>query len=144
MTYEEPFDTHYSWEVDMVLKGTGLFSSDEGSFTTHKDTYSIRTSVFDPARQWQEKSLSATMTAGSFSMSVLDAFKTVPYAKDPSKRAFAGSRFVMGRPGPLDWPLSMRSMHSLGGGLAFFHTVAGLWRQISNGRQRSFTTIMDD
>ncbi len=143
MTYEEPFNTHFAWEVDIVLKGTGLLNSDGGSFTTHKDSYSIRTSVFDPEHQWDEKKVSATMTGGSFAMSVLEAFKSLPYAKDPAKRAFGGTRFVIGRPGPRDWPLSMRSMHSLGGGAAFFHTVNGWWSRISNGRQRTFTTIMD-
>jgi hypothetical protein len=143
MTYEEPFDTHIAWEVDMALKGTGVLSSDGGAFTTDKDSYSIRTSVFDPEHQWREKQLSATMTGGSFGLSVLNAFRKIPYAKEVSQRAFAGSRFVMGRPGPLDWTLSLRSMHSLGGGLAFYKTIPGFESRISDGRQRSFTKIMD-
>lgn len=143
MTYEEPFDTHVAWEVDMILKGKGFFTDDSGAFTTHKDTYDIRTSVFDPEHQWKEKKLSATMTGGSLGLSVLEAFRSVPYAKDPSKRAFGGHRFVIGRPGARDWTLSLKSMHSLGGGVAFFHTVPGLAAHIRNGRQRSFSTIMD-
>ncbi|MEX2026395.1 MAG: hypothetical protein WEH44_03825 [Pirellulaceae bacterium] len=143
MTYEDPFDTHVAWEVDMILKGKGFFTDDSGAFTTHKDTYDIRTSVFDPEHQWKEKKLSATMTGGSLGLSVLEAFRSVPYAKDPSKRAFGGHRFVIGRPGARDWTLSLKSMHSLGGGVAFFHTVPGLAAHIRNGRQRTFTKIMD-
>jgi hypothetical protein len=147
MTYEDPFDTHYAWEVDMVLKGPSLFTEGSGSFTTSSDSYSLRTSVFNP-ELWREKELTCAMTGSSFSMSIQNAFKKAPHAGKAEERPFAGPA-VFGSPGVLDWQLKLKPLHSLGGGLAFFHTLDIKWfgidwfdAKISNGAKRSFGKIM--
>jgi hypothetical protein len=141
MSYQDEFDTHYSWEVNMTLKGSSMFSDAEGAFTTNDDKYTIRTSVFNPAK-WGDKDLSCTMTGGGMGFTIENAFRRAPHAGSPSERAFTYPSLVLPNPGALDWTLKLTPKQAPGGGLAFYHTVPGCEARLSNGRLRSFITIM--
>lgn len=141
MSYDDNIGEHFSWEVDMVMKGPHYFTDESGWVTTTKDEFKIRTSKFNPEK-WGRKNLLATMTGGSMAMSILGAFRTPPHKGDASERAIV-SPLVLPRPGAFDWPLAMKPHGgTLGGGFALFKTIPWLQATISNGRRRSFATIM--
>lgn len=133
---------HYAWDVDMILKGMDVFSDSSGEFTTQNDNYTIRLPVFDPSRQWKQKYLSATMTGGSFSMSVLKAFRRNPNSSNIEDQAFAQDAYVQPLPGLLDWTLKMKPNHSLGGGIGFYKSLPFLEAQITNGRKVHFAEVI--
>jgi len=141
MSYDDEPDSHYSWQINMVLKGAGVFTDSSGSFTTKDDKYTIRTSVFNPEK-WDDNDLICTMTGNSIALSIKQAFRTLPHAGKPEERAFTKPSIVLGRPGGLDWTLSLRPNQSLGGGLAFFKTIPGLDARLTNGKRRNFVTVM--
>lgn len=141
MSFAEPFDTHFAWEVDMVLGGTGVFGDEGGEFTTAGDPYTIRTSVFDPSRQWVHKDATAMMALDSFSLTVHQAFRKFPNAPAFEDRAFGGDRYVMPRPGPLDWTLNLRPLRGISG-YGVYRTSPWFRSKLENGRFRGFAEIM--
>ncbi|BDC51542.1 hypothetical protein F183_A38580 [Bryobacterales bacterium F-183] len=143
MSYDEPADTHYAWEVDLVLKGGGFLNDDSGSFTTSSDYYRFRSDLFNP-EDWGEKHVQCTMTGGSFSFAIKNAFKRPPHSGTLGNRIFTEPSLVYGRPGALDWQLSLRPLHPIGGGVALYQTpdLSICPSVIRNGKRRSFTTII--
>jgi len=141
MSYEDEHDTHYGWEVDMVLKGPHVFTDRSGSFTTKDDKYSIRTSVFNPEK-WGDKDLKCMMTGSKMALAIERAFRHPPHAGKPHERPFTIPGLVMPQPGPLDWTVNMVPNHSLGGGLAVFSTIPGLEARLSNGKRRSLISML--
>ena len=107
MTYDKPFDTHYSWKVNLALHGDEPFGGSEGEFSTRKDAYTIRTSVFDPTKEWDAKDLSCTFAFNSFALTVKKAFKKRP--NDKTYRAVT-DRVVMTGSGPLDLTLNLQPL----------------------------------
>lgn len=141
MSYDDNVGEHFSWEVNMVMKGPHVFTDESGWVTTTEDKFKIRKSVFDPEK-WGKKNVLATMTGGSMAMSVLGAFRRPPHKGDASERGIV-SPLVLPRPGAFDWPLAMKPHGgTLGGGFALFKTLPWLDATISNGRRRSFAEIM--
>jgi|GEM_PF-2930811 len=141
MSFSEPFDTHYAWELDIILGGLSVFSDDAGEFSTAGDPYTIRTSVFDPTRQWHNNEVTMMMAFNSLALSVHRAFKRSPNASDYAARAFAGDRYVQPTPGPLDWTLNLRPLTSISG-YGIYRNSPCFTARLENGRYRNFSEIM--
>lgn len=143
MSYDEPKNEHYAWEVDLMMKGKGFLNEDSGSFTTTSDLYRIRTDLFNP-EDWGEKKILCTMTGGSISIAIRDAFKRPPHSLTLGNRYFTSPDMVYGRPAPRDWQLTVRPLQSAGGGVALYQTLefGPLTSRIHSGARRNFSTIM--